>query len=120
LIEELQAGPELDWSMAENVMGWHVGPVDDDWLTAANEHTGYTKGTCFSDFPVWRPSTGIAAAWQVVERLREKGIAITVSTMGPRGQTSAFPTQNGMQSPMTWADTAPLAICRAAHALKVE
>jgi len=82
--------------------GWWQEP-DGDWLCA----------NCMEEiFPSY--STNIAAAWQVVEKLREQSIAMTISTMGPRSETMVYTTVAGVNSSTVWEESAPLAICVAA------
>jgi len=70
----MKAGRELDRLIAETVMGWRLKHWRDEtdggtyWVSADGEFAGkYSVG---SD-PKWRwsPSTDIAAAWQVVDKM---------------------------------------------------
>lgn len=114
---ELVAGRELDALVAEKVMGWtpsgHAFIDERGWL-----HT--IEPTSFGSF---QPSTDIAAAWSVLERLEAderrilSEITRRMSTFGAhfiyavvlRQCTKPFP-------PNWWSEeaTAPLAICVAA------
>lgn len=58
-IDKLVAGPELDALVAEKVMGFKVGPISPSRL----------QEKCV-DLEMWSPSTDIAAAWEVVEKLQ--------------------------------------------------
>ena len=87
----MKLGPELDRLIAEKVMGWPA----DEWHQSCNDCTK------------WSPSTNIAHAWEVVEKLRN-------IMVGPwtHGRWAACAMQDG-----DWfsvADTAPHAICLAA------
>ena len=83
-ILKLEPGPELDRLMAEKVMGWkrttEGAPPgcaywkDDDGFVRANETPGGSLN--------WNPSTDIAAAWQVVEKLASKGIVVVIESEG--------------------------------------
>lgn len=88
--ETMPAGPELDRLVAERVMGW--GPC-----------TGV-------DLEQWHPSTDIAHAWEVVERVRG-GIGFSIQRCEMLGWLCWF---RSASDNVARADTAPLAICRAA------
>ena len=113
---EMEAGRELDALVAEKVMGW----TRDDrgaWVPPGCRplRNGYytERPGCYS--------TDIAAAWRVVEAMRVAGWYTKVEdghdgppSENPRGWhcrvSRAYDWFEG------WADTAPLAICRAALA----
>lgn len=119
LIAELVvAGPETDALVAEKIMGWHKG--DTRWFTNTEMSTSEMR------YDRWTPSTDIAAAWQVVERLTALGcddFGLTWShhnhenfmfAMNAPRHLSGSPSI-GMPDPVACSgDTAPLAICRAA------
>lgn len=65
-VDKLQAGPELDRLVAEKVMGWTTDKTNGPWYTAA---------LTFAAVRGWSPSTDIAAAWEVEERIAELRIA---------------------------------------------
>jgi len=83
-ILKLELGPELDRLVAEKVMGWkrttEGAPPgcaywkDDDGFVRANETPGGSLN--------WNPSTDIAAAWEVVEKLANKGIVVVIESEG--------------------------------------
>lgn len=124
-IDDMQAGAEMDLLVAQKVMGWDpenegnnsdLNPYFFDngkwWAgtTAREEHAVY-----------WSPSTNIAHAWEVVERLRPLGEPC-VYILAPEDR-EVFGTWGAMVSDEVTADaiggigygaTAPLAICRAA------
>lgn len=62
-----RAGPELDRTIAEKVMGWthRASPEDNSYHTFYREH-----GTVVLH---WSPSTNIAHAFEVVERMTSLG-----------------------------------------------
>lgn len=122
-IDNLEAGPELDTLIAERVMGWVVGP--EEYVHGHNMHVGsfersWVGSKC--DGRTWlvggfKPSTDIAAAWQVVEKLKgNPGDDLKDWHWNPeivwlddnRGWAVVFNEQEAS------APTAPLAICRAA------
>jgi hypothetical protein len=133
--KELVAGAELDAMVAEKVMGWVRTPnqYGDYW------HDGnhlYVGGGSHNPLPHY--STDIAAAWQVVQHLRKRlmqtpGAEEVDFNVGEEGDPrrpycTAFIHVRGATIPGGWgqahefgnwdasADTAPLAICRAALA----
>jgi hypothetical protein len=109
---ELPAGQELDALIAERVMGWHVeryatyGAPSDHWHDATGSRVASSD---------WSPSTDIAAAWQIVERLRLFDSAVGGKVLWQDEDTwhvgHLFWEQ--LQSD-AHADTPMLAICRAA------
>lgn len=120
---------ELDAEVAEKVMGWQWFPAEperpnvqylrrpDRFLYGAVRDSG--KVLLMSGLPAY--STDIAAAWLVVDHLRERGIWLEELTgryetsyragFMWRGDHPFSP--NYVQE---FGDTAPLAICRAALA----
>ncbi len=112
-IEDLQPGRELDALVAEKVMGWHVEIVQYPHATA--DFPNYVGrdgiGRCLPS--QWNPSTEIASAWLVVEKLSESSIMLSVSWHAGHWWCVIYPEQE----PLTegpYSETAPLAICRAA------
>jgi hypothetical protein len=110
-IDKLEAGQALDQLVAEKVMGWTLKKIGDHrvwgqtgWAPAGN----YTTGE-----KVFAPSTDIAAAWEVVERLNKLHIDVDVHSNA-----------SGKKSVVAWGQvesvnsghvlSVPLAICRAA------
>lgn len=118
-IEKLVAGLELDALVGEKVMGWT--DIDLEWR-GEDFHSGVPligKGTSPNGGICGIPhfSNDIAAAWEVIEKLKD----------GPFRQANLH-VENGFGHygiqlwdereqrlmPGTYADTMPLAICRAA------
>ena len=71
----MKPGPELDALIADKVMNWYLSDIDSHY---------YPKGSD-SDVSViisyrFRPSTDISAAWQVVEKLRERKLLSEFTT----------------------------------------
>jgi hypothetical protein len=115
-IDKMQPGRELDELVAKMLgwsnIDWHFDRVypGRTWI-GGNPHGDGDRYV--EEVPFF--STDIAAAWQVVEKLREKSFAMTISTMGPRQQTSAFCIYEGRKiTDHCWGDTAAHAICLAA------
>lgn len=115
-VDELKAGEELDRLIAENVMGWYKLPTM--WCKGANSYAAESN---------WSPSTDIAAAWEVVEKLDTGPRHAWFMILERRISVNTFPRMfrcrftNGITAPayaveqvQAWADQAPLAICLAA------
>lgn len=116
-IHTLEAGPELDALVAEKVMGWTLLTKAHGKLMGEVDKDGVLRMWC--DGPAikrnvldWSPSREIAAAWEVVEKLRldprHRALSVIPTTFGYQ-----VVSQLGHQAD---AETAPLAICRAALA----
>ncbi len=105
---ELSAGSDIDRLIAERVMGWTWGQTGTDYAgwrgaPASPPLEGASRG-------YFRPSTSIADAWLVVERTTAFGHRYVVYGSTDGGHSCNFgPFGCG-------AETAPLAICRAALA----
>ena len=123
--EELPAGRELDALVAERVMGWtyqHDGLVSMRWYDAAgNPIKGYGPGEWGRSYREFAPSTDIAAAWLVVEKLIADGWFIDMTHEGTWRVrlTKHFPMKRGKWQPSLEPEAVldvslPLAICRAA------
>lgn len=110
---QLPAGRELDALIAEKVMGGVSRHPEWYWL-----RSGTAPEVPDLPTPKGRPaifcgpgfSTDIAAAWNVVERLKARYRFELVHRGGDRPWVAVFGTWRAT------ADTAPLAICRAALA----
>lgn len=107
---ELPAGRELDILVAEKVMGY-------EHFVDEADGTDRLRGNGII-MPIHLPaySTDIAAAWEVVEKLRAEwmirvGTADLLGTPWKCVMWQRYMTTGG---PFGEADTAPLAICRAA------
>ncbi len=109
----MKAGRELDALVAEKVMGWVFQKA-----TRPFEYPGWSlPNGDFKNIAELPPvSTNIAAAWQVVEKVRE----LTVSLNNADGWECCFSTTNGSflvagdEEFYGRASTAPHAICLAA------
>lgn len=102
-IDEIRAGPKLDALIAGELMGWRnatgawIGGII-PWAT----DSGFRRKVEFC------PSTDISDAWEVVDRLRG-AFSFELRRRADGGFCCWF--GEGMSAE---ADTAPLAICRAA------
>jgi hypothetical protein len=94
---ELQAGPEMDAEIGLRVFGYKL-------VSLATLQ------------PTPRYSTDVAAAWLVVEKMREMGLRpILMPDWGHQWQVKVYRESEHIVE-TAWFDTAPLAICRAALA----
>lgn len=128
----MKAGRELDAIIAQMVMGWAICgyAAYDDWLARSNrgdvdivfiDRDGVVWRAVGDLCNVWSPSTDIAAAWQVVEKLgynwnlyRDVGkCGDDCETQGDKLYRFIYAAP-GMPMEGVTADTAPLAICLAA------
>lgn len=129
-VDKMEAGREMDALIAEKIMGWkwrilacgHVSrPGQYEYtrfLTASKNHERWPLWDGKASIPVnkgdwWLPkedsySTDIAAAWQVVEKTRLFTHCDITQVIG------AWVIFNHANDSQVTADTAPLAICRAA------
>jgi hypothetical protein len=120
-IDAMPAGREMDALVAERVMGWvrHPDSMYRHWCERQPDGTLRFLDQCEPLHTVrpWHPSTDIAAAWEVVEKLRGESFPWEFS-LGWRhiepfvsfGRTANQKDEIGFSH----GETAPLAICRAA------
>ena len=125
-------GRDLDAAVAEKVMGWCVVQAgEEEWLEKAEENgatypiwhwwpeggTGLYR-TDDLNHEVWSPAYCIAAAWEVLEKIRiDRDRIVKVEASRDGSYTCAIGTRyrtNWMEGVRAMAETAPLAICRAA------
>lgn len=125
--EELQAGRDLDALVAERVMGYEKR-AESEWL-GGFAWISHDDGHWYGVTSMPRFSTDISAAWDVVERLQSDALSLGWKrrdfSLERKDRmvdgrwycvTDAVPTDiypNGYAVDGV-ADTAPLAICRAA------
>lgn len=116
---EMPAGRELDGLVAERVMG--RCPHREQRRYVHQSDTGFECVACGKDVygrencPAY--STSIEAAWQVVEKLKADGWWIAVEHEAPDDPERAWGaclSPNPHLPVWEMAETAPLAICRAA------
>ena len=124
-IDEMQAGPELDALVAERVMGWRQSSLPGVFIDEDERFWGVTDEVPTSR--QFNPSIDIATAWQVWQKLPR------IHSMGNHDLSISWHLINarsihrdgneyivcGILDCGEWeysasADTAPLAICRAA------
>jgi hypothetical protein len=127
-IDLMPAGREMDALVAEKVMGEPKPIIVDDWDSVFSrwldgcpiespkeawlEACLYEHG----DTQEWIPrpfSTDIAAAWQVMEKLKDKFFC-GIEFCGDCWQASMQEREGGLDYVEGNADTAPIAICRVA------
>lgn len=107
-IDDMPAGPEMDRLVAEKVMGWHARGFD------GKRHDWYDGHDFIRGWSYWNPSTNIAHAWEVVvERMRDHSRFFNVCQRLEVCWCEVVDYE-GMPLDRTKAETAPLAICRAA------
>ena len=105
---KMKPGPEMDALIAEKVMGWYKDRSDKGmWRTNKGSLIGYLNS--------FTPSTEIAPAWQVVEKMGMVTIEDGGKSVGQKEWSVGFVLQGSCGN---WVhgsgDTAPHAICLAA------
>lgn len=103
----MEAGRELDERIASEVMGWKRDGAA--WMSPAGLRT-----IELSSFGSFQPSTDMAAAWEVVEKLTEKSEPHFELSRGRDGWHAGFDLDRPFKRVTAQADTAPHAICKAA------
>ena len=114
----MTAGRALDALVAERVMGYKV--VEEKIHDIDNFGDAYVV----SKSSIYNYSTSIAAAWEVVERMRERKVLVIINDTGGSYRARFFTQQERWridewvarpdEALTVWAATAPLAICLAA------
>lgn len=128
----MTAGRELDALVADGVMGivWDESRCRMcGWLVAQTQEQGCTKDLCaFVEPPATRAdepahySTDIAAAWKVVDRMRELGFGCKIDVepkahdMKPAVEFYDYSSDSmdDYKDGHAWDEAVPCAICRAA------
>lgn len=109
-VTDLTAGPELDRLVAVGPMGWKPLRAEGRrWVREDGTETNYIVGGHDLGFC---PSTNIAHAWEVVEKLKHIGIGFQVQSCGARGWLAVC--GSALSGASGFCDTAPHAICLAA------
>lgn len=109
-VDKLEAGDELDAMIAERVMGWACPTGYNYWMTL---HGGGTFDL-HALKANWHPSISIATAWEVVTKLAaERMVKLYNEGAGGQWYWEFFIWTKGSHVKAR-AETAPLAICRAA------
>jgi hypothetical protein len=119
-IDNLLAGRELDRRIVLDVMGWK--PWESPYAEGPSGRTYFISDDQVDyDFPDFKPSRDIAAAWEVVAKIQDLLENFTMVFNSDRGRGNnewriwkqeLGPEEN--EEPLAGAPTAPLAICRAA------
>lgn len=113
----LPPGRELDALVAEKVMGLEPWPEQDSrWECKAFRAPIIPQGVEPKPCAPPNYSTGIAAAWEVVEKLvaLDYRVRVTAYRDNSYGVTLSFPLSAGKRDGLFEAETAPHAICLAA------
>lgn len=107
-VQDMPAGPEMDRLVAEKVMGWKVSHLGRGRCETVNN-----SGVTYIRY--WVPSSEISSAWEVVEHMNRKTGGFMVEDWGDKFFAGFGPADPaGVRRKVATADTAPLAICRAA------
>ena len=105
-IDEMEAGRELDALVAEQILGWEREERrKSSYLPWP--HWVAPNGTAFIELP--RFSEDVGEAWEVVEKLKMR-----CGYSHGRGDPFAMLECEKSDTLVVYADTVPLAICRAA------
>ena len=111
-IERMPAGREMDRLIAEKVMGWKSdGSHSSDGLPIYHTYQNGSRDVWLRD---WKPSSDIAAAWQVAEKLRNEWGSFDLRAGLQWFCWSDVDNRIAGEVVAASADTASLAICRAA------
>ncbi len=112
----MKAGRELDARVAEEVMGWKV---DREAWTVAKPHK--EKPDTFWCVPLiegywgaWNPSTHIADAWRVVEKLNSDGYIVEIVNDCVAWSVSFTHVDDGKKHVADWKNSPEAQICLAA------
>lgn len=109
-VDSMLAGREMDKLIAEKVMGWGDFWSDPNGVILMGNPPGNTVEDDRIEVPHY--STDIAAAWQIVEySLQQRGWGFHSLD---EGWSASFFVTGRTSLILSHADTAPLAICRAA------
>jgi hypothetical protein len=117
----MQPGRELDALVAEKVMGWAELWTDSkNYMAYPPCEQKFTIGEA-ERHPVWPYSTDIAAAWEVVEKIKHMNLYIATHVPADGRITCIVDddingelTCDEVKEYQVVADTAPEAICKAA------
>lgn len=108
---QVGAGRELDAMIAERIMGWRWHEVLAVWSPYPYSTLAETRSAS-----EWCPSTDIAVAWEVLEVMHGRGFGIEVFRYGKSEGLEVLWFVDIGGADTVSAETAPLAICRAALA----
>ena len=112
----LIAGRELDALVAEKVMGFSEVMTHTELKPGKNFMLTEEGVVLDFSFERWLPSTDIAAAWEVVEKIKQPDIRVEIETPfgWPHWACRFYRGPDVLGG--SGGETAPLAICRAALA----
>lgn len=118
----IPAGTETDRLVAEKVMGWTWDKYKRVYRINPNDNSLFGTGWGDDESPngYFEPSTDIKAAWEVMDKLNERGFDVNITISESIATVSvchkAWITDNLYQSVAlpTAKGTTPLAICRVA------
>jgi hypothetical protein len=130
-VDEIEASDELDALIEVNLFGGTCARCQKQPAAWINRGVVYCSEDCYErigDFALddyserrQRYSMSIEAAWKIVEKLRERGLYLiindTMSQYRARFWDQTWNIDDWVRSPdhlTVWAETAPLAIARAA------
>lgn len=113
---EIPAGPDLDRLVAERVMGFtDIRKMNGcDWYSATREGRADRVLVGSDSARGFAPSTDIAHAWEVVERMEQRRLELGLWRYLDAYWEAEFVVTEREPSGEAKADTAPLAICLAA------
>lgn len=103
----MEAGKELDALVAERVFGLKLRNLTDTSCELWRAPGWIECGPCSAY------STKIAAAWQVVEKMRERNLFLDIHAYPEYYEVMVMGSDGNCMSSML-EDTVPLAICKAA------
>lgn len=85
--------------------GWIF--LEEDRFIGTPDSSGLSAFQVCPDWP-----RDITAAWELVEDMRKKSVAVTITTMGPFNETAAYYTIAGISGNTFWGKTPPEVIVR--------
>ena len=101
--DEMPAGCEVDSLVAEKVMGWRSGIINDACRVIRLPYEG-------PGWETWSPSTDISAAWEIVEKMGRPIEIKGLYSPPEKWQVEV----GGYTRTRSYGEQLPLAICRAA------
>lgn len=118
---EMGAGREMDSLIAERVMKWYITKGEYSGKEYWNDSDDYSHYSLQG----FNPSTHILAAWEVLEKMNNEGCRVLVNVADEKdgevirgraisGEWHSNIVKSGERHNHAYAETAPLAICRAA------
>lgn len=117
-IRAMSAGREMDALVAEYVMGWKhvnvIGLTYGEFTIHPDNGVFIAHATQYRVIVPWMPSTDIAAAWQVVEKMRTDGWSFACSCYHGEVSHASFCKKTAKSSRRSDCDPISLAICHAA------